>query len=188
MAGGSLPASPPIHGNLHVLTWEHEAFLSRRHPRSRPPGRPRGVRAAASPPSLMDGRRCGCGTCPRPHRPVTLLWLKLWRCAEPACVATTSEGSEHVRPRASLTQRARRAACRLVGEDGLDVAAVAALLGVGWHTAKRAVRDYGTPLIDDRRAPQTSRWSARTRRRSWLRALARTGISSPTSPTGKIVR
>jgi transposase len=107
----------------------------------------------------------GCGVAAQPHgrrlvtvrdlpssgRPVTLLWLKrLWRCAEPACrVRTWSETSEQVRPRASLTERARREACRLVGDDGLDVAAVASTLGVGWHTVMRAVRDYGQPLIED---------------------------------------
>ena len=90
----------------------------------------------------------GCGVAAAPHgrrvvrvrdlpsagRPVTLLWVKrLWRCAEPACSAGSwSESCEQVRPRASLTERARREACRLVGEDGLDVAAVAALFGVGW--------------------------------------------------------
>ncbi len=56
-----------------------------------------------------------------------------------------------MRPRASLTERARREACRLVGEDGLDVAAVADLLGVGWSTVMRAVREYGFPLVDDPR-------------------------------------
>ena len=107
----------------------------------------------------------GCGVAAQPHgrrlvrvrdrpcsgRPVTLLWRKrLWRCAEPACPSRTwSETSQHVRGRASLTERARREACRLVGEDGLDVAAVATTLGVGWHTVMRAVRDYGTPLIED---------------------------------------
>lgn len=107
----------------------------------------------------------GCGVAAQPHgrrlvrvrdlpssgRPVTLLWLKrLWRCAEPGCtVRTWSEVSEHVRGRASLTERARREACRLVGEDGLDVAAVATTLGVGWHTVMRAVRDYGRPLVND---------------------------------------
>ena len=88
---------------------------------------------------------------PSAGRPVTLLWVKrLWRCAEPGCaVGTWSESSGQVRPRASLTERARREACRLVGEDGLDVAAVAALFGVGWGTAMRAVRNHGQPLIDD---------------------------------------
>ncbi len=56
------------------------------------------------------------------------------------CGAHWSEGSEHIQPRASLTERARREACRLVGEDGLDVAAVADQLGVGWSTVMRAVR------------------------------------------------
>ncbi len=54
-----------------------------------------------------------------------------------------------MRPRASLTERARREACRLVGEDGLDVAAVADQFGVGWITIMRAVREYGSPLVDD---------------------------------------
>ncbi len=64
---------------------------------------------------------------------------------------TWSEVSEHVLPRASLTERARREACRLVGEDGLDVAAIAVTLGVGWHTVMRAVPDYGRLLIEDLR-------------------------------------
>ncbi len=104
----------------------------------------------------------GCGVAAKPHgrrpvrvrdlpssgRPVTLLWLKrLWRCAESPCaVRTWSETNEAVRTRASLRERARQEACRLVGEDGLDVAAVAAMLGVGWHTVMRAVRDFGRPL------------------------------------------
>ncbi len=106
-----------------------------------------------------------CGVQARPHgrrvvrvrdlpaagRPVTLLWIKrLWRCGELACRAGTwSEVSEQIRPRAALTERARREACRLVGEDRLDVAAVAAQLGVGWSTVMRAVREFGTPLVDD---------------------------------------
>jgi len=36
-----------------------------------------------------------------------------------------------VRGRASLTERARQKACRLVGKDGLDVATVATMFGVG---------------------------------------------------------
>jgi transposase len=108
----------------------------------------------------------GCGVRAMPHgrrhvrvrdlpsagRAVTLLWLKrLWRCAAPACARRTwSETSEHVRPRSVLTERARREACRLVGEDGLDVATVAATLGVGWGTVMRAVHEYGQPLVDAR--------------------------------------
>jgi hypothetical protein len=40
-----------------------------------------------------------------------------------------------------MTERARREACRLVGDDRLDVAAVATMFGVGWHTVMWAVRD-----------------------------------------------
>ncbi len=84
-------------------------------------------------------------------RPVTLIWVKrVWRCAEPACAARTwTEASEHIVARASLTERARAEACRRVGEDGHDVAAVAVEYGVGWHTIMRAVRHHGRPLIDD---------------------------------------
>ncbi len=88
---------------------------------------------------------------PAAGRPVTLLWIKrVWRCAEALCRARTwLETTAQIRPRASLTERARREACRGVGEDGLDVAAVAQQFGVGWSTVMRSVRDYGTPLIDD---------------------------------------
>ncbi len=116
--------------------------------------------------TTADSAWCrGCGVRARPHgrrltvvrdlpsagRPVLLLWLKrLWRCPELACeVVTWSETSEALRPRACLSERARREACRLVGEDGMDVAAVALGLGVGWATVMRAVREYGTPLVDD---------------------------------------
>ena len=107
----------------------------------------------------------GCGVAARPHgrrqvrvrdlpsggRAVTLVWLKrLWRCPEPLCPVTTwSERSDQLRPRSSLSERARREACRLVGADGLDVAAVATMFGVGWATVMRAVRDHGQPLVED---------------------------------------
>lgn len=70
---------------------------------------------------------------PAAGRPVTLIWVKrVWRCAEPACAARTwTEASEHIVARASLTERARAEACRRVGEDGHDVAAVAVEYGVG---------------------------------------------------------
>ena len=40
-------------------------------------------------------------------------------------------------------------ACRRVGELGEAVATVAADLGVGWGAVMRAVREHGTPLVDD---------------------------------------
>jgi transposase len=88
---------------------------------------------------------------PSAGRPTTLVWVKrVWRCVESACPVTTwSETSEHIRPRASLTVRARREVCRRVGEDGHSVAQVAAAFGVGWGTAMAAVRAYGSPLVED---------------------------------------
>jgi transposase len=84
-------------------------------------------------------------------RPVVLCWHKrLWRCREPACkVRTWTERAAAIGPRAVLTQRARAEACRRVGKDAHAVAAVARDLGVGWATVMRAVRDHGSPLVDD---------------------------------------
>jgi transposase len=84
-------------------------------------------------------------------RPVVLCWRKrLWRCREPACkVRTWTERAAAIGPRAVLTQRARAEACRRVGKDAHAVAAVARDLGVGWATVMRAVRDHGSPLVDD---------------------------------------
>lgn len=100
---------------------------------------------------LHDRRPTWVRDLPAGGRPVTLVWVKrVWRCAEPACPRSTwTETSEGIRARASLTERARREACRRVGEDGHSVAQVAAAFGVGWATLMRAVRDYGAPLVDD---------------------------------------
>jgi hypothetical protein len=43
------------------------------------------------------------------------------------------------------------------------VAAVARELGVGWNTVMRAVRDYGTPLVDDPDRPASPVWRGRAR-------------------------
>ncbi len=88
---------------------------------------------------------------PSAGRPVLLVWRKrLWRCGEPSCPTVTwSEVHPQVRRRAALTERARRWACEQVGRDGLTVEAVRERLGVGWNTVMRAVRDYGTPLVED---------------------------------------
>jgi transposase len=102
---------------------------------------------------LQDRRRTDVRDLPAGGRPVTLVWLKrVWRCMEPDCPRRTwTEKSEHIRPRASLTERARRHACRRVGRDGDTVARVAAQYGVGWQAIMNAVREYGTPLVDDGR-------------------------------------
>jgi len=100
---------------------------------------------------LHDRRPTYVRDLPVAGRPVTLVWVKrVWRCTEPRCaVVTWSETSEVIRPRASLTERARVESCRRVGQDGHSVAQVAAEFGVSWATVMAAVVEYGTPLVDD---------------------------------------
>jgi len=100
---------------------------------------------------LHDRRPTWVRDLPSGGRPVTIVWVKrVWRCREPACpVRTWTESSAQIRPRASLTERARVEACRRVGEDGHCVAQVAAAFGVGWGVVMRAVTEYGTALVDD---------------------------------------
>src|SRR4051794_28517 len=111
--------------------------------------------------TAVEGFCRGCGVQARLHdrrptwvrdlpacaRPVTLVWVKrVWRCVQPGCpVATWTETSPVIAPRASLTERARAEACQRVGQDGHSVAQVAAAFGVGWSTVMAAVRQYGTP-------------------------------------------
>jgi transposase len=105
-----------------------------------------GVRAR-----LHDRRPAWVRDLPAGGRPVTLVWVKrVWRCVEPQCAKQSwTETSPTIRPRAAWTERARREACRRVGQDGHTVAAVAAEFGVGWGTVMTAVRDYGRPLVED---------------------------------------
>jgi transposase len=100
---------------------------------------------------LHDRRPTWVRDLPAGGRPVTLVWVKrVWRCVQQGCPRSTwTETSEHIRPRAAWTERARREACRRVGEDGHSVAQVAAACGVGWATVMAAVRDHGRPLVDD---------------------------------------
>jgi transposase len=100
---------------------------------------------------LHDRRRTDVRDLPASGRPVTLVWIKrVWRCMEPDCPRQTwTETSEHIRPRASLTERARREACRRVGQDGETVARVAGQYGAGWQAIMNAVVEYGRPLVED---------------------------------------
>ena len=102
---------------------------------------------------LHDRRPTWVRDLPTGGRPVTLVWVKrVWRCPHPVCSTRTwTEASEVIAPRASLTERARAEICRRVGQDAASVAAVAREFGIGWRTAMTAVRDYGTPRVDDPR-------------------------------------
>jgi transposase len=88
---------------------------------------------------------------PVPGRSVLLAWRKrIWRCDELRCPRRTwTERTPLIRPRAALTERARWWACQRVGRDGDAVEAVRVELGVGSSTVMRAVREHGTPLVDD---------------------------------------
>lgn len=96
-------------------------------------------------------RRVAVRDLPISGRPVVLVWSKrIWRCADADCDRRTwSETTQAISARAVATERARKEMCRRVGEDGDSVAELARVFGVGWHTAMAAVRDYGTPLVDD---------------------------------------
>ena len=48
-----------------------------------------------------------------------------------------------------MTERARREACRRVGQDGETVARVAGQYGAGWQAIMNAVVEYGRPLVED---------------------------------------
>jgi transposase len=100
---------------------------------------------------LHDRRPCWVRDLPVSGRPVMLVWIKrIWRCPHRLCPKRTwTETSPVIAPRASLTERARAEICRRVGEDAASVAAVAREFGIGWRTAMIAVREHGTPRVDD---------------------------------------
>jgi transposase len=84
------------------------------------------------------------------RRVVVVWWKRIWRCPDPDCdIASWSEQSEAIAPRASMTERARAEACRQVGEQNRSVACVARDFGVGWSTVMAAVSDHGQPRVDD---------------------------------------
>jgi transposase len=73
-----------------------------------------------------------------------------WRCPESGCaVATWSERVDEVSPRVSITRRARARLAAMVNVEGMSIAAAAAELGVGWHTANKAVAEFTDPVIKD---------------------------------------
>lgn len=110
-----------------------------------------GCSGCGTPALLHDRRPSWVRDLPSAGRPVTMVWVKrVWRCRERRCpVATWTETSEAIRPRMSMTERARAEACRRVGEDVDSVAEVARAFGVGWATVMSCVVDHGTALVED---------------------------------------
>ncbi|MGO9299507.1 MAG: ISL3 family transposase [Acidimicrobiales bacterium] len=84
-------------------------------------------------------------------RRVRLVWSKRrFRCPDPDCpVQTWTERSDEFPDRRVLSARAGRECTRAVGQEARSVASLARWLGVSWATVMSAVRDYGTPLVDD---------------------------------------
>jgi transposase len=130
---------------------------------------------------LHDRRPSWVRDLPSAGRPVTLVWVKrVWRCVEPACaVRTWTETAEQIRPRAGWTVRAAAEACRRVGEDGHSVAQVARAFGVSWATVMTAVREHGTPLVDDPARLDGVAALGVDETRSWPRTLSTRRSSSP---------
>jgi transposase len=84
------------------------------------------------------------------HR-VRLVWSKRrFLCLDSDCpVQTWTEHCDDLPDRRVLSARAGRECTRAVGEEARSVASLARWLGVAWATVMSAVRDYGTPLVDD---------------------------------------
>jgi len=83
--------------------------------------------------------------------PVLLRWRKrVFACRYALCENNTwTEEHDAIAPRAVLTERARQWAFEQVGFHDRAVAAVAAQLGVAWHTIMTQVIERGAPLVDD---------------------------------------
>ncbi|HUG84272.1 MAG TPA: transposase family protein [Euzebya sp.] len=70
-------------------------------------------------------------------RPTRLVWAKrIWRCRDADCpkATWTERRDDVVRPRHTMTERARLETCRQVGKLGRPVAQLAAEYGVVWQT------------------------------------------------------
>jgi transposase len=87
------------------------------------------------------------------NRRVRLVWSKRrFTCPDPDCPQLTwTERSDELPDRRVLSARAGRECTRAVGQEARSVASLARWLGVSWATVMAAVRDYGTPLVEDPR-------------------------------------
>ena len=73
-----------------------------------------------------------------------------WRCPDHDCaVSTWSEQIDAIKPRASITERARARLADMVNIEGFTIAAAGAEFGVGWATANAAVAQFTDPVIGD---------------------------------------
>jgi transposase len=85
------------------------------------------------------------------NRRVRLVWSKRrFCCPDPDCPQRSwTESSKEFPDRRVLPARAARECTGAVGEEARTVASLARWLGVSFSTVMSAIRDYGTPLVDD---------------------------------------
>jgi transposase len=130
-----------------------EGVVSRNSRRYAPPPREgwMGLRDLNSYARTKDRLRVIVRDLPVFDRRVRLVWSKRrFSCPDADCPQQTwTERSDELPDRRVLSARAGRECTRAVGQEARSVALLARWLGVSWATVMSAVRDYGTPLVED---------------------------------------
>ena len=115
------------------------------------PRQPVGCPVCGAVAHVKDRRTVTVRDLPMGGVPVILRWRKrVFQCRYSLCENNTwTEQHTEIAPRAVLTERARQWAFEQVGFHDRAVSAVAAELGVSWHTIMSQVRTRGKPLVED---------------------------------------
>ena len=110
-----------------------------------------GVRECGAVATVKDRREVTVRDLPVAGVPVVIRWRKrVFHCRHVLCPNKSwTEQHDAIAPRAVLTERARQWAFEQVAHRDRAVTAVAADLGVAWHTIMTQVHERGTPLLDD---------------------------------------
>ena len=132
------------------------------------PRQPVGCPVCGAVANVKDRRMVTVRDLPVGGTPVILRWRKrIFQCRYVLCENKTwTEQHAAIAPRAVLTERARQWAFEQVGFHDRAVSAVAAELGVSWHTIMTQVSGRGKPLISDLARLDGCQRSASTRPRS----------------------
>jgi len=100
---------------------------------------------------VKDRRTVTVRDLPAGGTPVIIRWRKrIFECRYSLCERKTwTEHHDAIASRAVLTELARQWGFEQVGFHDRAVSAVAAQLGVAWHTIMTQVTDRGKPFVDD---------------------------------------